>query len=248
MEKYFDVRFLFDKQRIYKTIEDCSCKGKKGYVCVIDGNVLAESFKNKGYREILNKSTFNLCDGSSIAILASRIHNKELKPYTGPDLFMKYVSTKYKQCFVGNTEENLIKMEKEMRKTGLDTSRFKYIPLPFRKVEDFDYPSIANEINEFDPDLIWVSLGAPKQEIFISEIYPYLRRGLLFGIGAAFNFFLDGKQSKHDFLKKYNLIWLDRVIKEPKRVGRRALRYLVLIPKLIIHEIKTKRNRNETVS
>lgn len=41
--------------------------------------------------------------------------------------------------------------------------------LPFRKVEDFDYPTIAEMINQDAPDIIWISLGCPKQEQFMSR-------------------------------------------------------------------------------
>ena len=64
------------------------------------------------------------------------------------------------------------------------------ISLPFMPVENFDYQSIANKINKIEPDIIWVSLGAPKQEIFMNKIKPLLNHGVLFGIGAAFNFYI----------------------------------------------------------
>ncbi|MCS2525263.1 WecB/TagA/CpsF family glycosyltransferase [Bacteroides ovatus] len=56
-------------------------------------------------------------------------------------------------------------------------------------VDQFDYPAIAKQINELHPDIVWVSLGAPKQETFIHNIFPCIEQGVLFGIGAAFNFY-----------------------------------------------------------
>ena len=59
-----------------------------------------------------------------------------------------------------------------------------------------DYKAIAQDINGFSPDLIWISLGAPKQEVFISKLYPYIDSGILVAIGAAFNLFLGDTDNK----------------------------------------------------
>ena len=100
--------------------------------------------------------------------------------------------------------------------------------------------SISKEVNIFKPDIIWVSLGAPKQEYFISKLSPLIEQGILFAIGAALNFFLTEKIKDNSILEKYNLIWLSRVFKEPRRIGGRALTYLFVLPKLILKEIKKK--------
>jgi N-acetylglucosaminyldiphosphoundecaprenol N-acetyl-beta-D-mannosaminyltransferase len=242
MKNYFNINFEFDTLKIHKKVEKYISEKKKGYVCVVDGNVLTHSESNSDYNQILNSSMLNLCDGSSIAMLASKIHNEKLKAYTGPEIFFKYVKVEYKQCFLGNTEENLHKMKLKMQQEGYNIEHFMFMSLPFKNVQDFDYKNIAKEINDFKPDLIWVSLGAPKQEYFISRLAPLVEQGILFAIGAAFNFFLEEKKKDNSILERFNLIWLSRVLKEPKRVGGRALSYLFVLPKLILKEIKNKKN------
>jgi len=241
MKKYFNVNFEFKKSIIHKTIENYLSNKKKGYVCIVDGNVLAHSYKNTTYNQIINSSTLNICDGSSIALLAGLIHNKKLEPYTGPQIFSKYVKESYRQCFLGNTPENLLKINNKMMNLGYNMNLFKFIPLPFREVSNFDYKDIAQEVNDFKPDIIWVSLGAPKQEYFISKLFPLVEQGVLFAVGAVFNLFLYDKTKNNDTLEKHNLIWLSRVIKEPKRVGVRAIKYLFILPRLILLEIKNKK-------
>ena len=241
MKTYFGINFMFDRTKIHKLINRKILEKKRGYVCVVDGNVLAHSYKNPQYNQILNSSTLNICDGSSIALLAGLIHNKKLEFYTGPQIFSKYVKKNYRQCFIGNTPENLLKMKDKMMTLGFNLDLFKFIPLPFKEVSDFDYIAISKKVNSFKADIIWVSLGAPKQEYFISKLYPLLEQGVLFAVGAVFNFFLSKKNKKDTKLAKYNLIWLSRVIKEPKRVGGRALKYLFILPKLILKEMNNKK-------
>ncbi len=65
----------------------------------------------------------------------------------------------------------------------------RFLELPMTDVYSFDYQSIAKQINEDAPDLIWVSLGCPKQEQFMQRLLPYLNLGVMFGSGALFNFY-----------------------------------------------------------
>lgn len=240
MSKYFDINLEFDRFVILNKINETINSFEKGYVCVVDGNVLATAHKNNEYRDIVNSSLVNTCDGSSIALLAGKIHRQKFNTYTGPDIFAKYVKENYKQYFIGNTQENLEHLKERFVVLGYKKDNFKFEPLPFRNVEDFDYAKIAKNINEFSPDIIWVSLGAPKQEFFISKLYPHIGKGVLFAIGAAFNLFLGDKANKRapKILRQLNLEWIFRVYKEPKRVGTRAFNYFILLPRLFIEESK----------
>jgi len=216
---------------------------RKGYVCVVDGNVLAHSTKNSSYKSIVNGALVNSCDGSSIALLAGKIHNQPFATYTGPEIFADFVPVNCKQYFLGNTPETHQRLKKRFEELGYDLNLFKFESIPFKAVEDFDYAGISENIKVFNPDIIWVSLGAPKQEIFISKLYPYMNTGVLFAIGAAFNLFLGGEGNLRApyFLRRLHLEWLFRVCKEPKRVGGRAWNYFCVLPGLVLNEIKSKK-------
>ena len=120
----------------------------------------------------------------------------------------------------------------------------KFETLPFRKVDEFDYVSIAQMINVDKPDIIWVSLGAPKQEKFMSLLLPHLDSGVMFGYGAIFNFFAEmpGLKRAPEFMVKMNLEWLFRIMQEPNKQFKRAKFFLSVLPKLIREEYKSKKN------
>lgn len=240
MRKYFELIIEFDRNKVKKII-DCSIReNTSGYVCVIDGNVLANATKHKEYRNIINNALVNTCDGISIAFFASKIYNKKFSTYTGPELFKDYLKkTKLKQCFVGNTKKVHMQLVNRFNDLGFNSNNFQFLELPFKDVDRFNYSDIAKKINKFSPDIIWISLGAPKQEKFIFKLNPYLDKGILIGIGAAFNLYLSNSSILRapKWLRKLNLEWLYRVIMEPRRVGLRAFKYLILIPKIIYLEI-----------
>ena len=82
MKKYFNVFFEFDHTEFENIIETNIKSGVKGYVCVVDGNVLALANRDEAYKTIVNNSLVNACDGSSIALMINKIHKKKYQVYT----------------------------------------------------------------------------------------------------------------------------------------------------------------------
>lgn len=246
MIRIFNTFFEFDRKKVDKIIIDSIFSHSKGYVCVVDGNVLNNANIDSNYNSIINSSIVNICDGSSIALLANLIHNKRFKTYTGPEIFEKFVNEDFKQFFLGNTTENLTLLKEKFVESGINVEKFQFESLPFLNVKDFNYKLIGDRINEFSPDIIWVSLGAPKQEMFINSLLPFIEKGVLIAIGAAFNLFLGENSNKRApfLIRKLNLEWLFRVIQEPKRVGKRAYSYLKILPRLVFDEIKYVKFKN----
>lgn len=242
MNKYFQIKLEFNRETIHKTIHHAVSENQKGYVCVVDGNVLTTSVKNLQYRNIINNAMINTCDGSSIAKLASIIHREKFSTYTGPELFAYFTKHPCKQLFLGNTDEIHKQLKLKFEDNLIATNQMFFETLPFRQVEEFDYVSIADKINKLSPDIIWVSLGAPKQELFINKLFPLVNKGILIAIGAAFNLYLNDNNNKRapSFFLKYKLEWLYRSMNDPARIGKRALNYALLLPDIILNEIKIK--------
>jgi N-acetylglucosaminyldiphosphoundecaprenol N-acetyl-beta-D-mannosaminyltransferase len=237
MNNYFNVNIEFNHPIIHTTIADFVDKKQKGYICVVDANVLTMAQKDKVYREVLNASTINTCDGGSVAALAGLIHKKPFRALNGPELFSHYIEkNQYKQLLLGSSEDVSNEIKNALSEKGFENRHLQVMSLPFLPVEQFDYPVIAHQINLIQPDLIWVSLGAPKQEIFMSKILPFLDQGFMFGIGAAFNFYI-GKIDLPKFkIGAFRFIWLSRLIAEPKKLYGRLISYILLLPKLYFTE------------
>lgn len=231
MVKAFGLFFEFNPEEYDKKIQSLIANKEKGYSCVIDANVLAMSHENPKYRDIINAATINTCDGSSIASIVSRIHKRDYKVYNGPEIFEKYIELEYRQIVLGNTEERFAEMMDKLKFRGVKNEVY-HLQLPFCKVENFDYPAIAEQINALNPDIVWVSLGAPKQEQFINNIMPYINRSVLFAIGAAVNFYIGQIKNSQKNVGGLRFIWFCRLFKEPKKQFFRCWRYIKLLPTL----------------
>lgn len=235
MKKYFNVNLQFNHSKLEEIVKSTAISNK-GYCCFVDMNSLAFSFKDESFRNILNNSLTNFCDGSYIAMLASYIHNNSFKQYTGPDFFKKHIYCENNHLIIGNTEDVFKKIKLKVAKRNSHANNLSYLSIPFLDVNKFDYIEISKQINHLNPDYIWISLGAPKQEIFMSMLLPHLKKGVLFGVGAAINYFSGEIRNIPDWIKKTHLIWLYRIYMEPKKQFKRLVLILRMFPKIIQQE------------
>ena len=240
----FNIHLEFDPQVFRNTIEKHIKEKEKAYVCVVDANVITIAQRDFRYRDIIKNATVNTCDGSSIAKLVNRLYGTNYHAYNGPDVFEYYIERPYKHLLIGNKASKVEQIKTIVKGKGIDLD-IQHLDVPFVSVEEFNYPSIANQINEIRPDIIWVSLGAPKQEIFISNLFPYVNQGVFFGIGAAFNFYTGDLHNNKKEISGLRLIWLERIFKEPKKQLKRVLGYLMALPKMYSEERRKVKKMNK---
>lgn len=243
----FNIKIEFDPQVFRDTVERHIKDKEKAYVCVVDANVITIAQKDLKYREIVKNATINTCDGSSIAKLVNKIYGTDFHAYNGPEVFEYYIELPYRHVLVGNTKTKVDQIKAFVKQKGIDVD-LQHVDVPFVPVEEFDYPAIAKQINELKPDIVWVSLGAPKQETFISNIFPYIEQGVLFGIGAAFNFYTGDLHNNKKEVGGLRFIWLERIFKEPKKQLKRVFLTLLAYPKLYFEERKRNNSNKNRLS
>lgn len=244
--RYFNVRLEFDKEKLDKIVDDAIASNKVGYVCSVESNNLTVANTNPEFLKVVNGALVNNCDGSMLAKILGLVHKKKFESYIGADIFINYVhKCKYRQFFLGNTPEVLAGLKSNMSKIDPKIQDMRFETLPFKSVDEFDYKGIAQMINDDQPDIIWVSLGAPKQEMFMSKLQPYLNRGVMFGFGAIFNFNAGVGEVKRapQWMLKLRLEWLHRAFEQPKKNIPRYWNFVKILPKLIRQERKLVKNQ-----
>lgn len=232
------IKLVSGKTQFLKNVEVFLEKNKTGYCCVVNPNILVNCYKSQSYLKTITNAAFNVCDAISVQLIFNMTNRNKLKAYPGPDLFKDLIHSRtYKHYFLGGENEDLLKSL--ILKLGQKGNVKNYYSPPFLSVEDFDYKHIASIINSEMPDIIWVGLGAPKQEVFMSNLLPYLDKGLMVGVGAAFNFYSGYKGFKRAprYFRRLKLEWLYRVLDEPKKMLPRLLRNTFYLPIITLNEI-----------
>ena len=237
----FNINIEFNHDAFRGAIAKCLADEDKGYVCVVDGNVLTMAQKNEAYRQIINNAYVNTCDGSSIAIMCNKIYGTNYTAYSGPQVFEEFIEkSEYRQLLLGNTEERFKEIKNKLKSNGRTSDHLSYLPIPFAKIDEFDYDGIAEQVNTIKPDFIWASLGAPKQEFFCAKLLPHIEYGVLFGIGAAFNFYVED-------IHVSKFTWFKRLFKEPRKQIDRCMNYITIIPKIYRAEKMIQKQKNNSV-
>ena len=91
-----------------------------------------------------------------------------------------------------------------------------------------DEQAVIAKINEAKPDVLFVCLGAPKQELFIKNHFDELDVTLMLGLGGSLDGYAGVAQRAPRWMIDLSLEWLYRLMKEPRRLGR-----MMRLPKFV---------------
>lgn len=242
---YFNISYELDKAEVLRRIDNQISGGKATYVCVADGVILNLANQQPEYLEVINGSLFSVCDSSYVPLYLKWIYGLRVEQYCGTDLFRDIIRLqRYRMAFLGGSQETLDALKKKLVEEGTDSADLLFMELPFRAVEDFDYEGIARQVNTFAADIIWVSLGAPKQEQFMSQLTPHLQRGVSIAVGAAFKFYCGvGERRAPQWMLDAHLEFVYRLFAAPRKQFRRCAGIISTLPKLLWQEWRRKNYR-----
>ena len=93
---------------------------------------------------------------------------------------------------------------------------------------------VVQAVKEAKADLLFVCLGAPRQEKFMAKYGPEMGVKLAMGLGGSLDVYAGVVNRAPECWQKLNLEWAYRLVKEPKRIGRMAKLPLVLVKSVLI--------------
>lgn len=197
------------------------------------------------YREILMDGGINFPDGRPVACLARlKARQKNLVQVRGPEVF-RHAMTQgalgdARQFIVGGNERTR-QMLQEIA-TGANIVGH-YCPPYGPPTEEYIQEIISQTIRH-NPDIVWVALGGPKQDLVANRI-AQTTQITTSAIGAALDFVTLAKSECPEPLRKAGFEWLYRLACEPTRLWRR---YVLGNPKFIYHIIRTELESSRTRS
>jgi len=206
--------------------------GERHLVCVSDMNALLHARADKQLTEVYNTSGMTLPDGMPLVWAGKKAGFDRMDRVCGPDLIERVMAEAeqrgWSQYFYGGADGVAEKLRDTFtaRHPGLKVAGV-YSP-PYRALMAEEDDEIVARLNEANPDIIWVGLGAPKQERWMAEHRDRLDAAILIGVGAAFDFHTGRLDRAPDWMQRAGLEWSYRLYKEPRRLWRR---YVLGIPR-----------------
>lgn len=246
MEQFFNLKYEFDKKEVWAAIDKQLESGKADYISVADGVILNIANRQPEYMKIINDGMFAICDSSYVPLYLKWIYGIKRQQYCGSQIFMDIVNMKkFRMFFMGTSNDILEGLKNNISNIDPKIKDMTFYELPFCKVDEFDYKTIADMVNKDGADIIWVALGAPKQEIFMNKLKPYLKRGVMIAVGAVFKFYSGGVDVKRapEWMVKSHLEFVYRIFSEPKKQIGRCAWIVRTLPGLLIGEWRRKHCR-----
>lgn len=197
------------------------------YVCVGNGHTTVTAYEDRDYCKVQNSAVAVLPDGEPLSIVSRRRGYKKAKRVTGPD-FMEQMFIKgqagdgLKHYFYGGSQETLDELKKVLNEKYPKLQIAGMYSPPYRPLSEQEDNEIVRMINATEPDILWVGLGAPKQERWM---YAHQGRvkGLMFGVGAGFDYHAGKLKRAPKWMQKMSLEWLMRLLQDPRRLWKRYL-------------------------
>mgnify|MGYP001389711069 FL=1 len=200
----------------------------KKTVAVCNANSLVRSYKDADLQNTIN--SFDICtpDGFPVAMASRLLYRNKQQRVDGFKIFnntlIKSENTGVTHYFFGNTEEVVMKIINKYKRYFPGVNIVGFCCPPFLNTDELASEQYFNEILELEPDVIWFSLGFPKQEKLINLVkQKYSLSSNLVGIGFTFDWTAGTKYKAPELLANIGLEWLFRLIQEPKRLYKRYL-------------------------
>ena len=238
MNTYFNIRYEMAHAEVHRAISKQVAANKADYICVADGVILNIANRKPEYLKVINGGMFSICDSGYVPLYLKWIYGVRYEQYCGAQIFKDIVSSqKYRMMFMGTSQRILDGLKNTIKEWNPDVLTMSFYELPFCGVDEFDYEDIARRVEASGADIIWVALGAPKQEIFMSKLKPHLKRGVMIAVGAAFKFY-SGTDEKRapQWMVKAHLEWVYRIMCSPKKQLKRCSMIILTLPRLLFEE------------
>lgn len=202
--------------------------GRKGILVAINAEKILHATDQT--RDIINRN-IGYCDGFG-AVMALKKHGYDAAKIPGCELWLKIIEalfTKDKTFYlVGGKpeviESTVMKLKKDFPGINIVNYRDGYI-----KSED-ERQALINDIVAKRPDVVFVAMGSPKQELLMEEMSKK-HSAIYQGLGGSFDVYTGNVERAPEWWVDHNLEWAYRLIKQPSRIKRQIhlVRFWILV-------------------
>ena len=208
------------------------------YICVSNVHTTVMAHDNPAYRNVQNSAAIALPDGKPLSVVSRKRGYTEAERVTGPDLMGELFAREngLKHFFYGDKEETLQILQQKLKEKYPDIQIVGMVSPPFRSLSQEEEKAYIQQINDSGADIIWIGLGAPKQENWMYE-HQGMFQGVMVGVGAGFSYHAGLIKRAPEWMQKMSLEWLYRLMQDPVRLFKR---YFTTNLKFLLLEAKDK--------
>ncbi len=210
-------------------------EGETFYCVTPNSEIVYEAMHNEELMQLLNDAALVLPDGAGV-VLASKILKTPLK--------QKVAGVDFADGLMGRMEKSGLRLFLLGSKPGVaelaaEKMLEKHPSLQICGMADGYFKDDAeaiSKVNAANADVLFVCLGAPKQEIFMQAHREELNVRMMIGLGGSLDAFAGTMKRAPKWMIRMNLEWFYRLLKDPKRIGR-----MMRLPKFLLAVLGKKK-------
>lgn len=169
------------------------------YICVSNVHTTVTAYEDESYRKVQNGAAFALPDGKPLSLYSKKHGFPEAERVTGPDLMGELFArdnglTHY---FYGGSEATIRTLREKLPKEYPHLKIAGMVSPPYRPLTKEEDAAQVEAMNASGADIIWIGLGAPKQERYMFE-HQGLTQGVMVGVGAGFDYYAGTIRARAD--------------------------------------------------
>ena len=229
-------------------LNHCMALGIKGYVCVTGVHGVMEALRSRSFRRALDGALLVTPDGMPTVWIGKAQKHSAMQRVFGPDLMRAVcacsVQSGMTHLFYGGKPGVAEDLKSNFERWYPDIRIVGALTPPFRPLMPEEKSVLAEYVASVKPDIVWVGLSTPKQEMFMAEIIRRLDCKLMIGVGAAFDFHTGRAKDAPEWIKAAGLQWAHRLRQEPRRLWKRYLvNNTAFLWHLMLHLTRARRYR-----
>lgn len=210
-----------------RTIEGWIESDDPNYVCICTVHTIMECQRDAALCRVVNAAGLRTPDGMPLVWLSRMAGHRHVSRVYGPDLMLELCArsrqTRHRHFFYGggpgvadDLARAMMKRSPGMKIAGVHTP-------PMLSMGALESDETIRKINESDAHIVWVGLGAPKQDWWVANHRHLLKAPVLIAVGAAFDFHTGRVRQAPAWMQRSGLEWLFRLTQDPKRLWKRYL-------------------------
>jgi N-acetylglucosaminyldiphosphoundecaprenol N-acetyl-beta-D-mannosaminyltransferase len=232
MKKEFLLGLKFNPLTLNEAAEVLISDAQRGLKrSVVTPNVdhVIRAKKDSFIRGVFNSCQYHFVDGMPLVWMSRWLCSEKFpERVSGVDLFEKVCELSVRdntKIYLLGAEESVLKktidkLEDDFQ--GIDVVGSFSPPVGFENNVEANQ-LIIEKINTSSADIVFLALGAPKQEIWMHDHISFIDRGVLIGVGAAFDLYSGKFRRAPKWVQNVSFEWLWRLFLEPKRLWRRYI-------------------------
>lgn len=230
-----------DLTSLFLSLDKMVMSGQQHYICFCEAHNCVRATLEKDMRHILEEASLVLPDGVSMTLGARLLGKKLPVRLTASLVMLEYcrhgVEKGFKHFFYGGAEGVPEKVADNLKKQISDIQIVGTYSPPYRPLTSKEELDVKHRIEESGADILWVALGAPKQERWMADHVGKISVPVMLGVGVTFDYFSGNRKRAPAWIRKIGCEWIYRMFTGGPRVLCRNLKYDTLMFMILLKHL-----------